>query len=648
MQLFERHHFATLQLILAGCLIIGAVGNLFNQYHPAIWGFMVVASIAITIGQRPITQLFQRISAIQLRWLIIAGLTLMLLGQLAVLTWVPVTVYHDPIRVLLRAEQMSNGDYHVTSNYFWRYPNNVPVTYLLSLWFRLTNGLHLTTLTGVHLLSLLTLDGFVGLTLTTIRQLTKRPSIILGALGFFVLTPFAYTYFLQAYYTDLPAMVILLCLFRILYRWPSKSRSQKWWAGFWLVGLGLLGEALRANMIVMVPATLLTVLIAARHHRHLIKPFILPLAALLIGMALSVPFVAIAQHQSHFKPNDRYEFPVTSWIAMGLQPDRFGSYNARFVRHQAQLPNKAARAENDQRVINQTLHALGPIGWIKLVVIKIGALLHVDSIQDWYNGGLREAPPLSRPTLTFWQTFGALLFQLATISLLLATSQKLFKTAFAPAEPHYFVSLLAILTVLGYLAFHSLLWEVSGRYGQVLTPLLLLLNAAAPDSLARLTPHPQKSAIWLSTTALACVIGASLWTSATSRQPQIVAAQRSQLSAQYGAHPQLMVPHAQLHQTIKFNHAVSGIVIQAPPHAALLANIMGPNGVNRPLRLKGPNLMAPAMPAGRYTVNILNPTNHPQGIDLVKSHDYRFAHFPVIINHIAHPNWSLIYTADHR
>lgn len=79
---------------------------------------------------------------------------------------------------------MSNGDYHVTSNYFWRYPNNVPVTYLLSLWFRLTNGLHLTTLTGVHLLSLLTLDGFVGLTLTTIRQLTKRPSIILGALAF--------------------------------------------------------------------------------------------------------------------------------------------------------------------------------------------------------------------------------------------------------------------------------------------------------------------------------------------------------------------------------------------------------------------------------------------------------------------------------
>ncbi|WP_054659373.1 hypothetical protein [Secundilactobacillus kimchicus] len=34
MQLFERHHFATLQLILAGCLIIGAVGNYLINIIP--------------------------------------------------------------------------------------------------------------------------------------------------------------------------------------------------------------------------------------------------------------------------------------------------------------------------------------------------------------------------------------------------------------------------------------------------------------------------------------------------------------------------------------------------------------------------------------------------------------------------------------
>ncbi|WP_242943213.1 hypothetical protein [Leuconostoc garlicum] len=43
------------------------------------------------------------------------------------------------------------------------------------------------------------------------------------------------------------------------------------------------------------------------------------------------------------------------------------------------------------------------------------------------------------------------------------------------------VALIAIVTALGYIAFHTLLWEVEPRYGQAILPLLMFALAALPD-----------------------------------------------------------------------------------------------------------------------------------------------------------------------
>ncbi|MBM6453070.1 hypothetical protein JM953_16035, partial [Lacticaseibacillus paracasei] len=115
--------------------------------------------------------------------------------------------------------------------YFWRYANNVPLAYLLSLWLRLTQLVGLSTNLSVHLLSILVLDSFIALALHTIWQFSQRASLLVVAFGFFALSPFAYTYYLQVFYSDLPTMLVLLIIIRSLLNWSQKTSRQRRFAG---------------------------------------------------------------------------------------------------------------------------------------------------------------------------------------------------------------------------------------------------------------------------------------------------------------------------------------------------------------------------------------------------------------------------------
>lgn len=60
----------------------------------------------------------------------------MVIAQIMTLLFFPNMVYHDPYRVLSQADQMAANQNTWDITYFWRYPNNVSITYLMSLWLR--------------------------------------------------------------------------------------------------------------------------------------------------------------------------------------------------------------------------------------------------------------------------------------------------------------------------------------------------------------------------------------------------------------------------------------------------------------------------------------------------------------------------------
>ncbi|MCI1283656.1 MAG: hypothetical protein LKG24_03525 [Lacticaseibacillus songhuajiangensis] len=271
--------------VLIVCLFVGIHANLIEGSRL----LMLLLSALVLIAAHFIAPQLNKLSRRHFAYLLGGGLLLMLVGQIWSLSAMPVTVYHDPFRVLAQADQLAAGNHVWTSTYFWRYANNVPLAYLLSLWLRLGTVVGLSTNAAIHLLSLLTLDGFIILLLHTVYAMSRRNSVTFAAFTFAALTPFAYTYYLQVFYSDLPTMFVLLGVMNLLRHWQQSSHRQRIYRGIGLTLLTMLGYLLKPSLIVLIPALALTAIILGTLGLLKKSKLLVPALLIVLGIGLSVP-----------------------------------------------------------------------------------------------------------------------------------------------------------------------------------------------------------------------------------------------------------------------------------------------------------------------------------------------------------------------
>lgn len=65
-----------------------------------------------------------------------------------------------------------------------------------------------------------------------------------------------------------------------------------------------------------------------------------------------------------------------------------GTYSGTDVINDNAQPNPKKRQAYDLQQISKRVKKLGVFGVIKLWLTKVGILLSVSDIQDWYNGGM--------------------------------------------------------------------------------------------------------------------------------------------------------------------------------------------------------------------------------------------------------------------
>ncbi|AMS09900.1 hypothetical protein HCZ95_07160 [Limosilactobacillus fermentum] len=630
--------------ILVACLVGGLVSNFTFSQNWVTSLVLVPLTLLGWWGLPKLTPVIDRLTNRQVALLVGFGMAAMVLLQMAVLKWLPVTVYHDPLRVLDQATRMAVGHTSWKITYFWRYPQNVPIAYLLSRWLKLTMEMGMGVNRGVHLLSMLLLDGMVLLCIDTAWQVSKKKHLVLGILAFGVLTPFAYTYYLQVFYTDLPVMFVLLYLLRTLVLWRRRNWWQKGISGALLVLLAMLGQLTKANMIVIIPAMLLTALILWGRHRFKQSQLLVPMLLITFGVALSFPLSSTLDKAAHFTRQTDYEFPLTQWVAMGLNEKSNGVYNTKDAVANVKLETKAARNAHNLKVIKQRL-AKQNVGLIKLWLAKLMVLTNAGNIFHWYNGGMQEAPRSYLKAAPVFTGLVAISYQLATCLLFGFVIKRLLATRMTLKSANGQVALLVILTALGYLAFHVLLWEVEERYGEVLVPLSWLLVSLLPVADDQpITPKQVGSVFALGTVAVLVGAMTNLGVN-SSGQTVTVAAQRSQLSTQYGAKPVDLAPGKQISQVVKINGAASDVSVQIHAKSHVTVTLVelktGDEYVFK--RHADEYDYQGNVPAGTYQFVIKNQTAVDQDVDIVHVPHYRMAPYPMDDQGTVHWDTSLIY-----
>lgn len=637
---------AFLPAILILCLLIGSIGNLTSVLGVPALLVVVLLGAGLYFGAPRLDHLSTR----QLRWGIGLGLLAMLIAQVVVLHVMPNTVYHDPYRVLSQADQLAAGHMTWDITYFWRYANNVPLAYLLSLWLRLTQLVGLSTNLSVHLLSILVLDSFIALALHTIWQLSQRASLLVVAFGFFALSPFAYTYYLQVFYSDLPTMLVLLIIIRSLLNWSQKTSRQRWFAGSELVVAVMLGAMLKPNLVVMLPALLIVGLILARQHLWRQAKLTLPILLIVLGFGLSLPATKVIDVAANYQPRTAFSFPATNWILMGYNQHSNGGYSGKDVGRAIKQPSQAARQRYNLKTIPKRIKTLGVVGVIRLWVVKLGIVLNVQGIQRWYNGGFRAAPSWYSNHAGFYQGLTVIGYVAATLLMWGALMLKLLRWRPDLTDPHQILALLAVTTALGYLAFHTLLWEVEPRYGQAILPLLWVALAAIPRQASQSCPRWANQALLNGATALLVAFGAAGVLGAQLPQKQVIAAQRSQLSVQYHAKPKTVTPGTVLAEVVDVNAPANYFSVQI--HAGSQVQVTLTNlatGQHYRLTMAGSVArLHHQLAAGQYRITVQNLTTRGQQVDVTHTYHYQLAAHPLTVNGQSQPTASLIYTCMQR
>lgn len=638
---------AFLPAILILCLLIGSIGNLTSVLGVPALLVVVLLGAGLYFGAPRLDHLSTR----QLRWGIGLGLLAMLIAQVVVLHVMPNTVYHDPYRVLSQADQLAAGHMTWDITYFWRYANNVPLAYLLSLWLRLTQLVGLSTNLSVHLLSILVLDSFIALALHTIWQLSQRASLLVVAFGFFALTPFAYTYYLQVFYSDLPTMLVLLIIMRSLLNWSQKTSRQRWFAGSGLVVAVMLGAMLKPNLVVLLPALLIVGLILARQHLWRQAKLTLPILLIVLGFGLSLPATKVIDVAANYQPRTAFSFPATNWILMGYNQHSNGGYSGKDVGRAIKLPSQAARQRYNLKTIPKRIKTLGVVGVIRLWVVKLGIVLNVQGIQRWYNGGFRTAPSWYSNHAGFYQGLTVIGYVAATLLMWGALMLKLLRWRPDLTDPHQILALLAVTTALGYLAFHTLLWEVEPRYGQAILPLLWVALAAIPRQARQSRPRWANQASLLnSATALLVAFGAAGVLGAQMPQKQVIAAQRSQLSVQYHAKPKTVTPGTVLAEVVDVNAPANYFSVQIHAGSQVQVTLTTlATGQHYRLTMAGSVArLHHQLAAGKYRITVQNLTTRGQQVDVTHTYHYQLAAHPLTVNGQSQPTTSLIYTCMQR
>lgn len=632
-------------VVLIICLVIGTLGNLIRYSGIAV----LVVTLILFLMAHLFAGGINRLSVKRVKWIVGIGLIAMFIGQIVILSVMPNTVYHDPYRVLSQADQMAVGHMIWGITYFWRYANNVPLAYFMSLWLKLTQLFHLNANISIHALSILVLDIFIVLSLWTIWQLSHRKSLLIGATAFFVLTPFAYTYYLQVFYSDLPSMLILLLIMRIMTQWPGKSKKYHLVTGIGLVFISTLGMLLKSNIIVLVPALLIVVFML--WHKKLLKQskLLLPTLLIIFGFGLSVPATHGIYRVSYFHAETKYEFPVSHWILMGANAQHKGMYSGNDVRRAIQQSDKKVRQQYDLKEIPKRFEKLGVGGTLRLWVIKLGILLNVRDIQDWYNGGYRSAPNWYQQMTQPIKVIIILSYTAATIVLWFTLILRLISWRPDLKSSQQVAALLAVVASLGYLAFHTLLWETETRYGQVILPLILFTLAAIP------VPETERKRLFTNLRIVAvpslitlCLVGLGFAIGLGHEHPKntVIAAQRSQLSAQYQAKPFMLAPGKQMTEDVDLNGRANYFSVQV--HAGSRIHVVLENRQTQQryqmYRAGYVYRLHKTLQPGNYRIVMKNISQKNQAVDVTKTYHYQLSNHPLVMNEKKEKYASLVYT----
>ena len=619
-----------LSIILIGCMLIGIWSNVFYPTNP----FVSIIIIGIVIGYFFIKKNFHQNSKLisfirrNEKQLTIAIFILIVIIQLLIVTFFKASVYHDPFRVLYQADLLSHHNFNWNdSTYFSHCPNNIPLVYLLAQWFDFTRLFKISPNWALNLLCIITVDIFIFLVITIIRKITGKWSGSLKVICFFLFTPLAYTYLLQVFYSDILLLISVCGIWLALINWHNAStRINQGIAIISIILCGLIGMLVKPSIVVLVVSLSITVLFCYNLKNK--QKLIIPLISLIIGIGMTPLINQKIVNEVHFSVKAEYQLPVNTWIYMGLNPQTAGTYSRSDIKQIERIP-QTKRFKETNKFIQQRIKKLGIIGILKQWVSKIEICENCGTVQGAYMSGNYHAPTWFLKWQTIIATISSIIFR-STIILIMF---KIIKQCSYFDKQLNWLSFFTKLSILGFIAFYSIIWEAEGRYGLVLIPLYLILISIPKKGDFLHATRQSSSAVIFNGLILGILI-LNLFASNISLNIDnfsgVITAQNSQLSSFYKAKLTKLKPHSTISEQVELPQPANDFSMIVPQNSKIKIDLILPNKQVIHLNKKsGVAFYHGTLHSGMYQIKVSNSTSQKQTSAIVTPSSYQLATYPI-------------------
>lgn len=423
---------------------------------------LLVAIVVIALFlsfRKQILVFFQKISNY---YVVAALLIISVLLQLLVVWKLNVTPSWDFGTIVRNAKILVDGN--PLENYFVIYPNNILLVCILAFIGKLATPDLLT----FQLVNIFIITSSQYLIFRIATKIAGRHIGVMSLLfsAFF----FPFIFFSPVVYTDTVSLIFLLFPLNMLINKEGKLNATVIRIVIASIIFSL-GMILKGSLIIFVIAFSIVLFMFLQRWKKLY--FILPFIILVI-VKLAFNFAIYESGIIDKKQVDRYSFPVTHWIFMAQNEQRFGKYATEDFRYTHTLLETYSRERVTQIHIKQLKKRITEKGIEGNIKFNLEKLTHTWTDPTYYSLNKIKRQPIHPENFSrlidyksgkLLQGFGRVQHIILIFGLLLSVLL---------ARKNEFV-MFAMLSIIGFF-FFLLIWETRSRYLVSLTPLMIILS----------------------------------------------------------------------------------------------------------------------------------------------------------------------------
>ncbi|MFX3617666.1 MAG: glycosyltransferase family 39 protein [Sporolactobacillus sp.] len=406
---------------------------------------------------------FNRLSASALKKVTIILFTLMLLieGSLIIAFHAILPPAVDGGHTYAEALYLLAHHHASHAIYLKVYPNNIPVALLQYGLFRMFSWIDLSNYMVIS-------RGFCAIVLNIsiyfswklVRQIFDEKMAALLLL--LTLTCFPLFFYILYFYTDTATLMFPVLLLYLGYLY-SRSMKMRYMFLFGLL-LGI-GDQIRPNLILMLPALAIYMLFVLKFKKVLWNVALILIMIAAIGISANGVEARLGYHQ-----NPALSMPDSHWVMLGLSPN--GGYNKQDYERTRQEPTQSAKKQADAQQIQLRIKQAGPMGLTRLWGIKLARTWGIGAHGYYWYTHLTTQPTKAYQYLFNHKrqliVFVIQAFYIVDLFFLILSSIQSFRTRVIS------LNLLIQICLIGNLLFYTFVWEAEPRYSLLFSPFILI------------------------------------------------------------------------------------------------------------------------------------------------------------------------------